>query len=295
MTRSFEYRQKQNPTRRGFWLRIHENKDSGFTTIWAANEMTKEAISIRYPSLEQCDARRGWQPAKTGSGYSLRIPDFLMDWGAYEKLKEWADIAGNQCIWLSTNGNTENLFQGNELDFCVAYDWNYDFSSNSRTRLGEAEYQMKYRPSAGNELIYGNKLKDAIETCCACLPYDCRANNFVVTAIPATVLAQNKLAWRLAERVAQTLQVPMIPLTLDNKPDMKNLTTAEQRVREWRSILSNWDCSPVSGYFEGANVLIIDDLYQSGASVWCLAEYLKSRLNANVVQAAVVVKSVSDG
>ena len=295
MTRSFEYAQKQNRNRSQFWLKIHENDDA--TTI-LANEMTKRAISIRYPSIVQSSARRGWKLSDKGSYYSLWIPDNLMSWDTYEELKGWAEIAGKQCIWLSTNQNTKPFFTGTELDFCVAYDWNFlDHKNGIMTPTGKAENQMKWNPGADNNQ-YWDVLKTAMKSCLDCLPYDCHANNFVVTAIPADALGQTKVAWKLAGYAAQVLNVPMIPLTLVNeKPSMKNLPI-DQKVNVWQSVLSNpyWFSASdeLRRSLYNRNVLIIDDLYQSGASIWYLAQYLKDNMNVRVVQGATAVKAMRD-
>lgn len=292
-----EYTQERSE----FWLKIREN-DTAITI--SANEMTKNAITIRYPSLVRANARRGWKPSEKGSFDSLWIPRNFMDWYAYqdmEKMKAWAEIAGNQCIWLSTNANTQPFFKGTELNFCVAYDWSFDFSSDSRTDTGEAEYQMKYHfneLSEADKTEYADTLLQAIEGALLSLPYDYHVYNFIVTAIPATVLGQNKLAWDLAECAAKILDIDMIPLTLANeKPPIKNLPINE-KVDTWRRILSNpYYFSPSEETrlsLRNRNVLIVDDLYQSGASIWCLAEHLKNNMGANIVQGATVVKAMKD-
>lgn len=40
---------------------------------------------------------------------------------------------------------------------------------------------------------------------------------------------------------------------------------------------------------------VIDDLYQSGASIWCFAEYLKECCDARTVIAITPVKALKDG
>ena len=101
---------KYTRKRSQFYLQVRE----GATAITiSANEMTKNVINIRYPSLVQANAERGWQPSPKGSFDSLWIPRNFMDWYAYQdmkKMKAWAEIAGNQCIWLSTNANTQPFF-----------------------------------------------------------------------------------------------------------------------------------------------------------------------------------------
>ena len=287
--------------RNQFWLRIHENDESVSLTV---NAMTKNLINYFYPEIVQCNSR-GWKPTRNQNGnYNLWIRDSDMDWYVYEQLKKWAE-KNQKRIWLSTNKNTRLFFGGGELDYCVAYDWNYDVKTRGdaaiknqiRTAVGEAEYQMKYQnPSKLKKEMFSNLLKRSIMECVECLPYE--MDDFIVTAIPAVELGQHKPAWRLAEYVSHEMKIPMIPLTIRDKPSMKS-ESFENRVRIWQSILRNQCMFPVhedvKKAVHGRNILIIDDLYQSGASVWCLAEFLKNDLNANIVVAATVVKSLRDG
>ena len=54
--------------------------------------------------------------------------------------------------------------------------------------------------------------------------------------------------------------------------------TIEDKIRIWRHIFTDGDMLEFSSNIRGTNILIIDDLYQSGASIWCFAEYLKRML-----------------
>ena len=66
------------------------------------------------------------------------------------------------------------------------------------------------------------------------------------------------------------------------------------KIKIWREIYADPTRYILSCDIKGRNILIIDDLYQSGASVWCYAELLKS-LGANTVIAIAAVKSLKDG
>jgi predicted amidophosphoribosyltransferase len=85
----------------------------------------------------------------------------------------------------------------------------------------------------------------------------------------------------------------MEPKLRNSKPQMKELNV-QQKVSTWSSIYGvpgNVDCGTVS--FSGRDVVIVDDLYQSGVSMWAYAKFLKES-GANRVFGLAGVKSMRD-
>ena len=282
-------------TRSKFWLKIFD--DEATHTNISANKMVMGLLQEISPHLISCSPK-GWKESSNIPGnYNLWIPNDRMDWEALENVETWAERA-NQHIWLGTNKNTAPYFCGDEVDYCLAADWNIDLESQKRTIIGEAEYQLKY--NLPKELInkedahqYASLLTTAVLDCIACLPIN--LSNFVVVSIPATEEKQKKLAWKLAKHIAKKIERPFIKATLKSeKPQMKEQTVKE-KVRIWRKIFCDEDMLDFSDDILGANILIIDDLYQSGASIWCFAEYLKECCDARTVIAITPVKALKDG
>lgn len=278
-----------------FWLGIFDNDDSSIN-ISATNKV-KYMIDYFFTELVDCSPKE-WTPSKNRPNIqSLWIPDALMDWDQLELLKEWADQA-NQYIWLGTNRYTHDLFHGAELDYCVAADWNFSFEGKGRTAVGEAEYQLKYQfpkriVTESARAKYASVLMQAITGCIQKFPYDLK--RFVVTTIPSVENNQNKLSWQLARYVANHMGIPFIGVTLTrNKPQIKE-QIVEDKIRIWREIYSDNAYLLLPQSILSKDILIIDDLYQSGASIWCFAEFLKKKCKARTVLAATSVKSVSDG
>lgn len=282
-------------TRSKFWLKIFD--DEATHTNISANKMVMGFLQEISPHLISCSPK-GWKESSNIPGnYNLWIPNDRMDWEALENVKTWAERA-NQHIWLGTNKNTAPYFCGDEVDYCLAADWNIDLESQKRTIIGEAEYQLKYNLPKGlinkeDAHQYASLLTTAVLDCIACLPIN--LSNFVVVSIPATEEKQKKLAWKLAKHVAKKIEHPFIKATLKSeKPQMKE-QTVEDKVRIWRKIFCDEDMLDFSDDILGANILIIDDLYQSGASIWCFAEYLKECCDARTVIAITPVKALKDG
>lgn len=281
-----------------FWLKI---RDDDNVTI-SANRMVKRLVNKVSPDLKEYSFK-GWKESEQYEDvFSLWIPADRKDRAfrsALEKLEEWAEQA-NQHIWLGTNKHTRDEFYGDEVDYCLAADWNKDFDTGERTDVGEAEYQMKYNYYQGQRPVdpedakeYAGTLASAILDCADCLPFD--LEDFIVTAIPAAKAGRKKLAWRLAEYTAGQLGAEFMEAKLTkDKPQMKN-TSVEDKIDIWREIYDDKDMVELSCNVKGEHVLIIDDLYQSGASIWCFAEYLKGIRGAKKVMAITAVKAQKDG
>ena len=282
-------------TRSKFWLKIFD--DEATHTNISANKMVMGLLQEISPHLISCSPK-GWKESSNiPDNYNLWIPNDRMDWEALENVETWAERA-NQHIWLGTNKNTAPYFCGDEVDYCLAADWNIDLESQKHTFIGEAEYQLKYNLPKGlinkeDAHQYASLLTTAVLDCIACLPIN--LSNFAVVSIPATEEKQKKLAWKLAKHIAKKIERPFIKATLKSeKPQMKE-QTVKDKVRIWRKIFCDEDMLDFSDDILGANILIIDDLYQSGASIWCFAEYLKECCDARTVIAITPVKALTDG
>lgn len=273
-----------------FWLRIYDN-ESAITIV--ASDTTKELIQRAFPQIE-ADSPKGWKD-NANNGGSLWLPYDCYSWEDIEELKIWAEET-NKYIWLGTNKNTEKFFWGSELDLCVANDWNFNFETRQRTMVGEAEYYLKYHAGQLPEekrREYIRILANAVLECVSALPVD--FSNYIVTTIPAVESDQRKLSWALARYVSRMTNIPFAALTLSKeKPQMKTLPM-EQKITTWRQIYSDGGWVIVPDDIQGKNVLIVDDLFQSGASIFCLAEFLKENLGSTRVMAVTSVKAQKDG
>jgi len=277
-----------------FWLKVYEEAEH---INIVSNSMVRSLITHRIPELVNCSPT-GWKPSqKYDDVYSLWIPCGRLNKSSYEEFKEWANHSSSH-IWLGTNKNTRDFFRGDELDYCLASDWNVDLGNRRRTIIGEAEYQLKYNfpkhiISGTIAKQYSNELVSSVISCIECLPFCFQ--EFYVSAIPAVKENQRKLAWQLARHISKVIEAPFVEATLlSTKPQMKELPI-EEKIRIWRGIYSEGSSLIVSYNLQGKDVLVIDDLYQSGASVWCYAEYLKERCGARSVIAISSVKALKDG
>ena len=76
------------------------------------------------------------------------MPANRVDQVDVDEIKQWAEFAGNQCVWLKLGNQLQAHFSGSEVDHCIAGDFNFTTDGSStigpRSELGEAEFQLKY-------------------------------------------------------------------------------------------------------------------------------------------------------
>lgn len=276
-----------------FWIRIHSHDDDSINI--SASTITKQLICYEFPHLE-LNSPRGWRPSANRQGlYNLWLPQGCYDQEDVSTLESWA-ISMNQFIWLGTNRNTEPFFSGSEIDFCLANDWNFNFETHSRTVVGDAEYSLKYRNrylSTEDRKKHVITLANAVQECVSALPVP--LDEYVVTTIPAPSKDQLKLAWPMSKFIAKENGLPFCGVTLlKDKPQMKTLSL-ENKITTWRTIYSDPQWIEIPEDLRGKKVLIVDDLFQSGASLFCFAEYLKNQLGVKQTIAITSVKALKDG
>ena len=118
-------------------------------------------------------------------------------------------------------------------------------------------------------------------------------NEWFLSPIPTlTSEKDNKLAWVLSEVLANNLGINFIDATLlCKKPQMKKLPV-QNKIQTWDNLYKERQIS-IKCNVSDKNIIIVDDLYQSGITMWKYAKYLKS-MGAKTVFGLVCVKSLKD-
>jgi Predicted amidophosphoribosyltransferases len=276
--------------RSSFWIRIYENDDGSISFL--TTPKIYRVINTYFPILQEMSPK-GWSTARNDNRI-LWIPENWIDKETVDKFIEWANEA-NTRIWLSKNKNFPDSFN-DELDYCIAADWNFSFETQERTPVGEAEYQLKYRfakhlISEDERKQYADTLIQAVMDCLKFLPLHI-SYGFLVTTMPALIEDQHKLSWSMAKYVSDQLHGQFLSATLLNKKAQTKTLLMQEKISMWDNIFKSGQVS-LSDNVQGKSIIIIDDLYQSGASLWTYAKYLKA-LKASEVVGIVAVKSQRD-
>jgi|LSQX01.2.fsa_nt_gb hypothetical protein len=279
-------------SRSEFWVTVCDNNDDDGSYGILTNEYSLAIIQHCCPDLENMSPKE-WKVTKNDTRH-LWIPSNRAIDKEIQAFIQWAEGA-NEHIWLGTNRNITDYFC-DELSLCVASDWNIDFETHNRTEVGEAEYNIKYRYPRGEISEaqadgYAETLSYAIMKCIEYLPLGDVAS-LLVTSIPATPNKLNSLSWEMARYVCEEIGATLLCATLKTaKQQTKGLSISE-KIDMWNKIFANNGVS-LSEKVRRKKVLIVDDLYQSGTSMWSFAKYLKA-LGAADVLGLVAVKSQRD-
>lgn len=202
----------------------------------------------------------------------------------------------NSFIWLEVNKNIDKYFDSSILSYCVAKDFNISINEDERTPLGRAEYYLKYKINelSEEEILNNEKLlMNSVLSCYNILPID--NNNICITIIPMDENDNEEI--KLSHKMAKFLSSEKnheILFFKCKKPKIKNLELND-KIKAWDTIYSNKDYFTKIGKCNiiGKDFIIVDDLYQSGVSMWYYAKFLKS-IGARTVMGIAAVKSLRD-
>jgi predicted amidophosphoribosyltransferase len=199
-----------------------------------------------------------------------------------------------RAVCISANRHLAGSFS-KEVDFCVALDFNRSSPQASRTGIGEWEYRAKYRQA--HEAIV--ELQKALCTGFRWLPWQIFPKPRLITYVPCESKKKIYLPRTLAEAVVDQAReafwgasAPLLRAELKgSKESMKNLNV-NQKIAYWAKLADAGDIM-LSGAIKDRCITVIDDLYQSGASLWSFAKFLKAQ-GAAMVAGLVCVKSLRD-
>lgn len=273
-----------------FSVAIYENDDNSYTI--STTRKYANLIKDIFP-LMCMFSPTGWRESSNYPDvYNLWIPDGNLARKHIEELMAWCEQASNNMLWLYKNRNIEEFYE-DELDYCIAMDFNFEPGAG-RTPLGEAEYQLKYRADELTKTEFEEYMDSVLYEINRGLEYIpiIHENDWAVSVMPTTEDGKNKLAWHLGHELANDNELAFVDATLTmQKPQMKQISVSQKNY-EWEKIYNSGNVL-LNGDIIGKNIVIVDDLYQSGVTMWQYARYLKSQ-GANQVWGLVCVKSLRD-
>ncbi|MCM1261658.1 MAG: phosphoribosyltransferase [Butyrivibrio sp.] len=272
-----------------FWVTIYENADASYNI--STNNKYVRLINFFFPMFEN-DSPTKWKRSETYS--SLWLPEGRYDQNVVKSFMNWCIGVTQDVLWLYLNKNISPYFD-DELDYCIASDFNFDLVyGNGRTEIGKAEYELKYNISnlsRSERAKYADIIINKMMDNCKYIPINNR-DDWYLSPMPASESGKGKLAWLLADEIAHRMGISFINAELKcDKPQMKQLSIAD-KVTVWREIYYNGNVQ-IDKNVRGKNVIVIDDLYQSGTTMWQYASFLKE-MGARMVFGVVCVKSLKD-
>ena len=222
-----------------FWLRITENIDGSYNI--AVNSHLFSCIKFHFPELEDASPTK-WIENDRYEYFDLWIPATKTDLIDLSRIKQWAEFAGDKCLWITPSQEMRLHFPPDALDYCIAGDFNFDFTTGQRTILGDAEYQVKYGNISDehkNECLA--TLKDTLIKTADLLPIKNAAFSLfpklIFSSIPSESGKNNSFIQELVYAVSFNYHFSetIIPILNISKPQMKSLSR-EEKIRAWKSI-----------------------------------------------------------
>ena len=264
-------------------LVCHLNEyDDGNLSLFVSSDTYPQLFEAKFPEIF-AKARGGWRQKKMA--YLLFPPNALND-EDLANIRDWKEKFG-QYVLLGPKGPVKDHF-ANELDFCMALDYNYDPPSQRRTIYGEAEYQLKYQDSRSHFQVLRNALIEAIGD----LPIPAIHRLSYCISCIAGPPDHPTVPRRLAAAVATNLRVDFIDAELNcPKAGLKGVSVAA-KIPIWEK-LYDAGCVEIAEPVKDRLVVVVDDLYQSGVTLWMYAKFLKQLGAANVI-GLTCVKSLRD-
>jgi len=272
-----------------------EQKENGswFFSVGGSNASFYTELFSQLHSDIMSKSNTGWRISKSGKARYAFFPNLDVD--ERETIQNFQSDYRVMPV-LELNDNIRPFFT-DELDACLALDLNKERpEAAERTCAGELEYEAKYEKD--EDAI--NELSKLLANALTRVPPRCDADQCCLTYIPPTKDKAFHLPKILAEKVAAILKdgfhdfdtcaLVHAQLTVP-KSSLKNLSL-EEKVEVWEHIVENKSVE-LTQSVEDCAVYVIDDLYQSGVTMWSFAKYLKS-VGAAAVLGCVAVKSLRD-
>lgn len=234
-----------------------------------------------------------WRKSSTGKSYFTYLRD--LDDDDIEKVQSFLADYKN-LVLIGLNKNIKDHFT-DELDYCIALDFNRNKPEDeNRTEAGTLEYEAKYKKSEKSI----EKLADLFYVYIKRIPGLNFADDISICYVPAErgkefhlpkILAE-KLSSRLRQEYSDSDAFSIVnAVLLLEKPSLKDLRL-EEKLRIVK-LLFNEKNIAWEKHVKGKTIILIDDLYQSGLTLWTCAGSLK-KLGAKKVFGLVCVKALSD-
>jgi hypothetical protein len=260
------------------WSRFEEKGDSWILVLppyyaWLFRYLDPHGLTWR--------SNTGFRPTKKGNNEFAFFPD--LDESDVETIQSFIDDF-RRYVLLGPNTEAAGQF-ANGLDFCLALDFNSPspeaVARRERTSAGELEFQAKYKRCARSRAHLAEELAAAF----ARVPLP-DTGSTLVTCVPCAPGRD----FYLPDLDESRPELELLTATLRRPKRALKDCSIDEKLREWDDLLREEEID-LSSEVDGQVVVVLDDLYQSGTSIWAYGQFLKSA-GASHVLGMVCVKSL---
>lgn len=235
------------------------------------------------PIIEECfpNIKFKWKKIEKGA-YECSVP---LEEENKNQLRQLLDLFKSHVL-LKLNRHISKHFS-NELDECFALDYNLYYNEitdeTSYTVLGQLEHDAK-------ELRNSRAITQlALTMSDFCVNHPNYLSGDTICAIPQNPSEKFHLPTILVERVANDTTKENGTSYIRKKADTAKAQglRVDEKIKPLQSVLT------INNGVKGKRIILIDDLYQSGSTMWTVAKALKQQ-GAKKVFGLVCVKSWRD-
>lgn len=152
---------------------------------------------------------------------------------------------------------------------CVGHnEWGHPVFETTRTEVGEATFQLKYRSDWAQTKPLAQAIADQI--------YPKLASVGFIVPMPATAQRARQPVTEVAHELGELVKVPVfdnVLLKAANGKSLKDLHTKDEKIEAIGDSFSVNDAITNAGQW---NVLVIDDLFHTGASMEAACKVLRT-------------------
>ena len=116
-------------------------------------------------------------------------------------------------------------------------------------------------------------LKDALIEAIGDLPIPANERDELLVSYVPAKSGECNVPRKLAKRIAKELERGLCKAVLTCPKSGLKGVSVDQKIPIWQELYDN-DCIELSESVDGRTVVIVDDLYQSGATMWMYAKHL---------------------
>lgn len=168
-----------------------------------------------------------------------------------------------------------------ESSVFLGYDaFGHEQFDTKRTELGELIYRLKYKQEQA-------VLDDIVN--CICIVASFRSIDVIIPVPPSKTSRRFQPVASIAEAFGLRIGVQVLPRAIrkiKNTPELKNVSTPEERYEILKNAFEVVDAS-----IKGKTVLLLDDLYRSGATLRALTDILYKQGGVKEVKVLALTKT----
>ncbi|MBN2830624.1 MAG: phosphoribosyltransferase [Candidatus Cloacimonetes bacterium] len=269
---------------------------NGSVSIYMSKHIYPELFEATFPEVVS-KAGILWGKANNDNQCYCWFPSNLLSDKEIENMISWIEkFRKYQLIGL--NPGIKRYFS-NELDYCMALDKRTERNEKPDllltlyyTEMGKIVHNIYENYSSEEGQVQLNYLIYRLKTAFTDLPIQGIREEIVLSTTPVSE-RDKRLSQVLTERLAQSLSLSMIiPTMTISKPNLQELTI-DEKIRFWNKVYYYDENIRLNEIVRDKVIIVIDDIYNTGVTLWSYAKYLKEK-GAKLVIGLVCVKKLTE-